>query len=554
MKDFLLLTKTLLKHTFKADKSQGRSKGMLAAYIILAACALPLLVLIAVAVFSLGSIVGRADGEGVLTVLITVCQFVVAIFGIPVILNSIYFSKDSEMLLALPFKASTVFCAKFFIAFFIEFATSAVLLLVAVVPFALGAGVFSIALLLSFVIVPLLPMLLAALIAIPLMYVVSFFKSKGVITSILFVALFGFFFLAYYYLMMQLQFSAGAIFENLDEMIKGLLPAFDGFARIMFPNKFLATSILNSDFGTAALNFVYVLGINAALLAISVFVSSLVYRRSVSKQLENVKSQSGKQIEFASRGKIRTLISKDIKEIVRYPSLAFQCLMQLVFAPVMVFVFGFMPSSMPAEEGMEAAFSWAELLSENVSLTALIILCMFTFIIFAMNYTSSTAISRENFNFYILKILPIPYKQMLEAKVILGFAVNEISLVVSLIVTAILLQPPVLSLLLVFAALSILGYAFSCFQVLMDLMKPRLKWDNPSRGLKNAFSVYAGMLLSLGVIVVLAVLYLALTLISATVGQYVFWAVAFLALVAAAWLSRLALMKNADRRMEAIES
>jgi archaellum biogenesis protein FlaJ (TadC family) len=99
-----------------------------------------------------------------------------------------------------------------------------------------------------------------------------------------------------------------------------------------------------------------------------------------------------------------------------------------------------------------------------------------------------------------------------------------------------------------------MGYGFSCFQVYMDLSKPKLGWDNPSRGLKNSASIYMTMLLSLAVIVVLVVVYILLIQIPSPAVPYIYWTLVFAAGIGLCVLMRAMLMHGATKKIEAIES
>ena len=189
MKDFSLLFSALLKHSFRFDfaKAKGQKKWtMILLYGIVAICCLPMLGLVAYLLYQLGALAQQIDATvGFLTCIFGIVQIITLLFGIATVLNTIYFSKDNEMLLAYPIKPQTIFAVKLAFVYIIELISSFATSIFMVIPFVIGAKLpFSIGLVVSFFILPLLPLFVATIVAIPLMYAMSFFKNKGVLSSL----------------------------------------------------------------------------------------------------------------------------------------------------------------------------------------------------------------------------------------------------------------------------------------------------------------------------------------------------------------------------------
>ena len=541
MKNFFSLTKVLIKQTFRRGTNKKTSKGMIALYIILG-----FLLLFAAASFVItaymlgGAAKAQALEESTLSFLFTIVQLVVLFFGIPVILNTIYFSKDNEMLLAMPFKPAAVFTAKFVMVYFIEFLTTFVMMATIIVPFAIAANIgFSVGLVFAFILVPLLPLLLATLLAIPLMYLVSFFKNKGVFASIAYILLFSIFFVVYFLFMVYMNSGASGLFSSETEIN---LTFTVGVSQIMLPNKFLAIAC-TSSFANGMLNFLYVVLINLGLLGLAVVISRFVYVRSISRQLETPKMQNSKQKEFATRGVMKSLVQKDFNEIMRFPPLAFLCFSQIVMGLIFIMV-ALMPS----------------LISNNpeVDMTAFIKpflpvgLLAVNLIVFSSNYTAFTAISRERDNFYLIKILPTRYEDVLKSKVILGSIFNELIVIISFIF-GLALGANALEMLAVLIVATLLGYAYCCLQVNLDLAEPKLKWDNPSKGLKNSKVSLISIGIGVGIIIIVIVAYILLLKLAA-VGVIIFWIMLALFGLGLCFVMHKTLYNNAQEKFDKIES
>lgn len=549
MKEFWLLLKVLLKEKFRLDRSRKVSKSIIAAFIVLGIMALPMAGLIFWGMMLAG---GAAAGIGVvtegLTILITVVQLIVLIFGVVTVLNTVYFSKDTEIVLYLPIKPQYTFAAKVFTVYVIELIGSAAISLVTLLPYIIGAGLgfFSyLALIIIIFILPMLPLLLATILAIPLMFFVSFFKNKGFLSTIVYMTLFVVLFVGYYAVMMRLS-SSGDPSTDINEIILQLITALQNFANAMFPNLWLA-SLATLTLGPALMYFAFSLGINIALIAIALVISSIVYSRSISKQLESPKSNSGTEQKYQSSGKIHALIMRDLKSIVRFPSLGFYCLMQVALMPVMMIVMSF---SMSSVDG----FDMSMIVNMEPSITAAILIGMLTFMAVGINYFASSSITRENDSFFLMKIMPVDYKTQIEAKAILAIISNEITLAISLAFIAIMFGYNILWSLFVFAICSVVGMAIAYAQVFLDLSKPNINWQNVSQGLKNNTSSIMGMLISLGIIAILAgIIVFFYWLIGKTLVAdliWLMWGVVAAVSIAALIVVRKLLFSNCNRLME----
>lgn len=555
MRDFSLLFGALLKQTFRIDKTRqnGKSKWYIVAlYILVAVVCLPLLGGVAYVIYQVGALAASADAVvGFLTCIFGAIQIVVLLFGIATVLNTIYFSKDNEMLLAYPLKPQTIFAVKLTFAYVLELVANFVLSLFAVIPFAIGAGMpFSLGLVFSFFLVPVLPLLIATILAIPLMYIVSYFKNKSVISTVALLVLVTALFVAYFLLVNSISMAGET--TDIQSVILAMVGQINAIADIMLPNKFLALSMVGGPFGAAALNFLYAALIDVALVALACLISALVYRRSVSRQLETPKTSSGKKSELETGGKIAMFIKKDIKEILRYPALAFYCLFEIIIGPVVMVIMGLNFGAYVTTDVAELGMSFAELMAQVPYLVALILICYITFFVFATNYSATTAFTRENRNFYILKIIPMRYRQIIDAKAILSFIVNEIGVVLIVALAVILLKVPLVSAAITLVVCSVMGLVFSYAQVYMDLRNPRLNWDNISAGLKNNYASIFSLLLSFAVIVVLIGLYLLFSLAGIAIMMYIYFVVIALLATGAFMFARKIAVKNAETLIENI--
>ena len=112
MKDFSLLFSALFKHSFRFDKSKAKGQKkwtMILLYGVVALCCLPMLALVAYLLYNVGTLAVQTDATvGFLTCIFGIVQVITLLFGLATVLNTIYFSKDNEMLLAYPIKPNKI--------------------------------------------------------------------------------------------------------------------------------------------------------------------------------------------------------------------------------------------------------------------------------------------------------------------------------------------------------------------------------------------------------------------------------------------------------------
>lgn len=240
------------------------------------------------------------------------------------------------------------------------------------------------------------------------------------------------------------------------------------------------------------------------------------------------------------------LIKKDFLEIIRFPTLAFYCLFEIILAPILIFVLGVTSMGSLDTTIEEVGMSFVEIMALVPDLVAIVLICFAIFMVFATNYMASTAFTRENKNFYMIKILPVSYADIIDAKAILSVIVNEIGVILMLVVSTFVLKVPLLSVAIAFVISSVINVVFSYMQVYIDLKKPRLNWENISTGLKNNPSSLISLLVSVILIGVLGGLYYLVSLAQIPVLVYIYFAVLLLLFVALAFVARKITIKDAQ--------
>ncbi len=559
MRNFRKIFVLQLRNMFRRDRAKSSRKwiglGIAAAvlYVLLVGIFVPILHDTA-EVFASFSL----ESEFVALILMSGLMLVM-VFGIVTVLTGLYFSKDTEFFLSLPVRPSTVFAAKLAVVYLTELITAALImtpLLIAVGTAMHMTAVFYILLPIAVLFTPAIPLFFSSIIAIPIMYLVSFFRNRGALGSIIVLLLFGGFFTLYYISVMRMQ-----TLDPTSVDLSGVQGIFRNIANTVYPLYALARVMtLTPAFGlslTAAVsvNLLIYFGCIVAFGVIAFIVSATVYRRGAASQLEGAKRTKVAHAEYRSTGTVKALMKKEWKEILRTPAFAMNCLLGIIVCPIIVAFFGYTmrasaqltPTDL-AEPGVEHIYS------------VIMRFFMLFFILFMSTGTNSaptTAFSREGEKFVYCKLMPVEYRTQLKAKSYVYITIGSLSSVLGVIALS------VTSFDLAFMICAIvftLAYNFSYvhFTMLLDLNRPKLKWTTPNEAVKHnrnvVIAVFAGMACAAVLSVLGGLVYVMLFAKGHPVlAPVLCWVVLFVAVFAMAAISASLLYMHCEKKFEQIE-
>ncbi len=554
MKNFLTMTRVVLKSFFRKSKNGKNGRIALIVVGVLGA-------LLGIGVGVLFGLSGQLFASlGVvpeMTALLMDAGFIVVlVFGTVGIFSYVYFSPDNEFLLSLPVRSSSVYLAKLFAVYLQEVAFSTVIILPGVL--ALGISTFQpwtyyIMLLLALAFIPVCAMLLASIISIPLVYLASFFKNRGAVSTVVLIILFASLMGVYMYF----ASSANGIVPPdapMNEILAAMKDTFVTTASILYPIYALAqfgslTPALIGGAGGAAVMLAIFLGTVVVSGALTWFISSKGFAVSALRQTEHGSAKSSAK-EYVSSSVLKALVKKEWRELSRNTSFAFQCLAGIVVAPVLSAVF--MITGNNWQFGMGAADN---ILSWTISLAMILIAGV------GMNQAATTAITREGKSFAYSKTMPVPYTTQLLAKVILCNIIGGLTIVFGFTVMTVVaivrgIADP-LSVILSFLLAALMSASYVNLSIAFDLRRPRLDWSTPREAVKNNYSTLIPIFGNMIFDILCIVLIVALTLVFAAnfALPYVGMAIAYTtliilaaaALLASAYLLRTRADKYYDR-------
>lgn len=464
-------------------------------YLVLLVCMLPTLVLIAMLFYYGFDYMRLLDQAGYLMnvgfLMTAVIIFLFSIFAIP---SVYYFSKDIDHLLVLPIKPEVILTSKLAVCIVYEYLFAAAVLVPMYISFILQIG-FSFLSFLCFLIIfftlPIYPLVLSSVLTMVIMRFVPFFNNRdrfNLIGGIIVVAA-------------ALGLSFWMQTMETEDMSAVLMALMDGnnslmqFGTMLFP--FVPSAALSCFHGDLLQLLLY-LGITAISLVVFLICGKLLYFKGAIGGSETSHSRhtfDQKQLsESRHHSVFRTYLIKEFKILVRTPVFFTNCVLTALLMPIILTV-----AVYTSLQGMDLrAFITPQLLESIPNLWCYVLVISFLVGSFmgGINMISSTAISREGTNAYFMKFIPVPVETQAFAKAACGIIISAVSGWLLLIPLHLVLSYPIY-LDLIFVVGSLVSVIMTnLFGILIDLLRPKLVWEQEAAAVKQNLNGVISILLS----------------------------------------------------------
>ncbi len=482
MKNLLTLLKLNFRLMFTPSKrsSKGKELAMKLLWLIIL---VPMAIGTAISITALAGVVPKESHPQLLTTVIVAVQMIIVFFGSAQYVSMLFFSKDTEMLMAMPIKPQTIFLSKFITIY----ASYLVLTLIIQLPSTIALGVvggagavYYIMGILAVFFTPAIPLLAISLISIPLAYLAGFLKKSSFISTILAVVAFAGVFGAYLFFVMSLSAGGGGMMD-----ITAITNILDIMSKIVYPNLFLTSAMLGSGMAILS-NIAIYLAIIIGALGITYLLSAVMYKNLATRFLEVGVSKSNKIKSNVSTSSIKALVKRDVKNILGESAMSFNFIIGMIMAPLFLVIFNFTTIN-NSEKDM------VQLMLCVMSLFGVIMIS-------SSNYWAILSFSREGKNLGLLKMLPVSGADVLRSKYLISDAYIAVIMILSGIVE-ISFGMNWLAVLLYMIGGFLVNAGISSFLIERDLKAPKLHWNNLKEIMRNNISGLFGMLLTIPVII-----------------------------------------------------
>lgn len=406
--------------------------------------------------------------------------------GIFLTINSLFFSKNVEVLFPLPVKAKEVVFGKISEVLIFQILASVILLL----PFEIYYGVKSQANLLYWInsilvfsMSQIFPISLIMIIILPLSRILKFKKNRdfmillaGIVVLIL--------------SLLFVNYTNRLAFEGYtEEQFLKLLSNPDGFlskfTTIYFP-AFLATKALVSS-GIKGFSWILLyVGFNIGTFYLTIFLGEKFYYQTYLELQEfYAKKEKIKPDELKKGLRVsslkKALIVREWRYFLKVPSFAFNGLASVVIFPVLLIMFAGFKNSPEFTQIMIFLESYRDFIVPFGILLSTLAASMSTL--------ASSAFSREGKLLNELKMLPVSVKLITQTKFIHVNSVSVMGILSSIIALYILMKINLFESLLIFFGAFACTNFLNMVQMIIDGIRPVLDWDNPQRAMKQNLNV-----------------------------------------------------------------
>lgn len=492
-----------------------------------------------------------------ITFILAIGLSAVAALGILPMLSTLYFSSDADFFLSLPVSQGKVYFAKLCTVYITQLGLTALLIAPALIVIGANAmlsALYYVVMTFAIVLLPVFPILISSIICLPLMYLIKFFKNRGAVSSIASLVVFVVFFIFYTF-----GASSGAAGGEIIDVAKEIIEPVKNVVYYLPP--LLAISrfatfepVFGLEIGVSMiLNFaIFVLPI-IFLFGLTVLISRKAYFGAVTAQLENHKKATKSSVHQNSRSIFKALILREWKDIIRTPTFALQCFGGLIIAPIFLI-------TMALSGEFELIFSQLgpEIVGDGTGLLWFFVLALLQMFIVSVNIGASTTISRDGASFFVSKLLPVPYKVQLNAKIALYLIVYGAAALICTGIEYIIFGFDFWWMgIMQLVYLLIVNYALIQLYICLDLSSPKLDWKSYREIVKNSRNATLPTLIGIAWAIfsgtAALITYITIsTYISAQAASIVAYSIIILIALVIAIVMKCILNKNADKFFERI--
>lgn len=553
-KTFSILLGAMMKQNYKGLISAFKeNKKKQIVYILLSLLiVVPLLAILIFVGYAAADITAEMGiFDAFLSMIMSGSQLIVLFFGTFAFMSVMFFSKDNELLLALPVSESQIYWAKMIIVYLGEVLLTTFVLLPVTISAGVGAilsgvtiGVeYWLLMIVSVLFTPLIPLLLITVISFPLVYIISFAKKNGTLTSIFGILLFAGIMTGYMLLVMNVS---GDDVPTLPEESIGSLEV---MGKIIYPNYVLAKAMTGN--GNFFANFGIYIAILLGLFALSYTVSRFLYHRSLTSLGETSNTVKKKEYKVEKqKGVFKALLSREFKTTVKDASLSFYTFMGLVMAPLMVgLCVGMISKNLSV--GEEALPSYiVNFVTLGLSVYMSLILC-------GSSYAPIIAISRERENLAMLKMLPVSSATIIKVKLFFADIVSVVGAVLcGIVLLCVASEVGILNIIAYTVSVALFGLVMNGWYMRRDIKKPILNWVNVRDITKKNFGMMIPMFTMIGVGFLLMIAPIFLGMLYEDIGAWayvIYWAIVYLIAVIGMLICRMNFIEKTQKLFDEIE-
>ncbi len=475
MNKFLSLTKIQLKEFWSRYQSGlGLKKGKLESILVIV-----LFALLMIPSFPLSSSLFKTflqinHPELTITSMYISAVFMAFFIGISFIVSTFFYASDIKFLISLPIKEESIIFAKLSSIYVYLLGITSLVFVPTIVIYGINIS-FSISLiifgLIAILLVPILPMLISALIILPVMKFISGSKYRNLLSILAGLILI--------VLLVAMQFVVIRQ-ESNPEFIQQIFMQEDGLLRYLglrFPPSVWLTKMILGSFKDA----VFFIGLNLAFLVLLRSLAKVFYKKAILNFNQETGSKTGK-IYYKKRSKGYQLLRRNLLVIFKQPTFFLNTMLSL-FIPVLIFVIMMFSGEVSLDFFNSPKISpYLVFIFGGILVSPAIVANL-----------SATAITREGKCFWETKVLPISIKDNIRYRILTTIVLNLLSSVILGILSSFIM--PLTAKIVTLGTLLCISVTLlmATLDIFINIHRPLLDWTNPTAAVKNNLNVMLSM-------------------------------------------------------------
>lgn len=462
--------------------------------------------LCAVLVYLLTEVMFIPKNVNLLIFIIFLSQLLSVISCTSGLMKSLYLSNDNVILLSFPAKHVEIYLSKLLVFYIYEFIKNIFFLLPLFLGFGIIVGVVNVVYIISTIvmlfILPLFPVLIGALLSIPIVYSRRLLRRYSFIKIILSIAIAILLFFGVDWLVGQIPnpLRIVALYTTFINKVKEFVEVVNSYA-------LYCNNIGNILYGiNMFVNYLIIIGLVIGLFGLAALISMPLYFKMASHSREQSSNKHHNGKDKAHTNTFWTFVRKEWLLSIR--SLG-DFINNYVFIFAIPYVLYFMTSVFTRIETNQLGDKMI------VAFVALISLLLVS----ASNTASSVAITTEGSEFIILKTAPGKTSNMAWAKILFNVAFSSIMILISFIILEIKTSIDSANLWVVFLCVLLINIGLIFWSFQLDILNPRLSEYASNHNIDNLKNISTSILIGF----IVSVLFCALTIIFLMDDDILWW-------------------------------
>lgn len=340
------------------------------------------------------------------------------------LLKTLYTSKDNSILLSYPAKHYEVFLSKLLVFYVYEAIKSIFITIPLMLAFGIIYGYFSIGYIISALIIgiilPIFPVLIGALITIPILYIKKIIELYAIVKTILMILLLVGIFALLFVVLSIIPRPLGIV-EMYYSFVFGITKLIESvdYYSLFYQN--IGNILLGNN---VLLNYLILFAVLAVFILLIILISMPLYFKLASQSSEQSVEKKRKGINKSHKNTFFTFVKKEWLLSIRNFSDFLNNYVFLFAMPYVLFI-------------MMTIFTSISLNSLGVYLSTVISGFVVLMMCSASNTASALAITKEGSEFVLLKTVPADSSNMVWSKIFFNLIYSSIMIVISYVIVII---------------------------------------------------------------------------------------------------------------------